>query len=89
MAPKGPRKPRERALDLAVVADGLDPVEAVGIGNPGRDDIAQSRAVPLHHAVEMAEALQAQRGGGARAGGGRDALALRDQAIGSAESRQD
>ncbi len=29
------------ALDAAVVADGLDPVEAVGIGDLGRDDVAQ------------------------------------------------
>jgi hypothetical protein len=53
---------RVRAIDAPVRADGLDPVEVVGIGDLGRDDVAERRAVARDRAVEMAEALQGELG---------------------------
>jgi hypothetical protein len=54
------------AVDAAVGADGLDPVEVVGVGDLGRDDVAERRAVAADRAVEVAEALQLERGRRAR-----------------------
>ncbi len=46
------------AVDLRIRADGFDPVEVVGIGEIGRDDIAQCHPVALDCPVEVAETLQ-------------------------------
>jgi hypothetical protein len=49
-------------IDLPIRADGLDPVEVIGIGDIGRDHIADGLAVALDRAVEMAKARQRQIG---------------------------
>ena len=58
------------AVDAAVAADGLDAVEVVGVGDLGRDHVAERRAVAGDAAVEVAEALQRQLGRRAGGGGG-------------------
>jgi len=54
------------AVDAAVGTDGLVAVEVIGVGDLGRDDATERRAIAADRAVEVAEALQLD--GGGRAG---------------------
>ena len=78
--PAGQRGDRRiGAVDAAVAADRLDAVEVVGVGDLGRDHVAERRAVAGDAAVEVAEALQRRLGRRAGGGGRRHRLALRHQ----------
>ena len=59
--------------------DGLDPIQIVGIGHVGRDDVAQRHPVALDRPVEMAKPLQGDGGGCASGCSPGDGLALCDQ----------
>ncbi len=79
------RDGRARSVDAAIVSDGLDPVEIVGEGDVGRDDIAECRAVPGDRPIAMTEALQLQLGGRTCARGRPNCFALRHQPRGGGQ----
>ena len=75
-------------VDAAITADGFDPVEVVGIGDYGRDQVAQYRAVAFHRSIEMAEARQTEGGSRACGGDGGDGFALGHQLGGDGQQTQ-
>lgn len=68
-----------RALDPAVVADHLDALQIVGIGDLRRDDIAELRSLAGDRALERAKAGERQRIKRADDAGGAGHLALGNQ----------
>lgn len=73
------RNGRVGTVDLCIGSDGFDPVEVVGIGDIGGNDVAQRHPVALDRPVEMAEALQGNSRGRPRRRGRGNGLALCEQ----------
>ena len=67
-------------VDLAIRADGLDPVEVYGISEFGHDHIADNLTIGLDRAGESRKARGRQIGQGPCRAGGRNGLSLDDNA---------